>query len=99
MFLTRENLAQPAQFCHVMLVWQHTHLCCYATVCVLDIGMVNCVKNECYDPVSDRWEALEDTPAEFGHIHRSVAIIDDVAYLLGTYEGKEANTHYYYFKG
>ena len=60
--------------------------------------MVNCVKNECYDPVSDRWEALEDTPAEFGHIHRSVAIIDDVAYLLGTYEGKEANTHYYYFK-
>ena len=63
----------------------------------LNIGMVNCVKNECYDPVSDRWEALEDTPAEFGHIHRSVAIIDDVAYLLGMYEGKEANAHYYYY--
>ena len=45
--------------------------------------MQNCLKNEVYDPVEDKWTALMDTPSDFGHIHRTVAIIDDVAYLLG----------------
>lgn len=45
--------------------------------------MMNCVKNEVYDPKEDKWTALMDTPSEFGHIHKTVAIIDDVAYLLG----------------
>lgn len=50
------------------------------------LGMVNSLKNEIYDPDKDVWEELMDTPADFGHIHRSVAIIDDVAYLIGIVE-------------
>lgn len=46
-------------------------------------GITNCVKNERYDPAADKWEPLPDTPTEFGHIHRTVAILDNVVYLLG----------------
>ena len=56
--------------------------------------MTNCVKNEVYDPETDQWRPLMDTPTQFGHIHRSPVVVDDVihrspvvvddvAYLLG----------------
>ncbi|XP_067936126.1 kelch-like protein 9 [Watersipora subatra] len=49
----------------------------------LSLGMENCFKNEFYDAESDGWEAIADTPSQFGHIHKTVAIVEGVAYLLG----------------
>lgn len=45
--------------------------------------MVNSMKNEIYDPETDTWSELCETPADFGHIHKTVAVINDVVYLLG----------------
>ena len=67
--------------CACLAEWLKCPIPCY--VFIFYTGMQNCLKNEVYDPVEDKWTALMDTPSDFGHIHRTVAIIDDVAYLLG----------------
>jgi len=41
------------------------------------------LKNECYDPETDSWVELADTPKDFGEIGQAMAIMDGVAYFLG----------------
>jgi len=51
--------------------------------CLCFAGIQNCNKNEYYDAELDKWIEVMDTPEDFGHIHRSVTVVDDIAYLLG----------------
>lgn len=46
------------------------------------MSFANCMQNEMYDIDTDQWTQLRDTPAEFGRLSPSTAVMDGTIFLL-----------------